>query len=279
MLEQDQGQDPTLIRRNGWSYWLFPDGRELPLIAGGDGTDDADDDADGDDADADGDDDADGDGADDADGDDDDDESPPWEDGKPFDAKRAKDTLTKMREKEKEAAKAARQAERQKRKDARRIKELEEQVKGTKPKPKSKPKGDDDDDDDDQSAALAEERRLREAAEQRAEKVAVDNAIERQAAKLGMLDTEDAALIDRDLLEIREGVPTRESVKDALEDLKDRKPHLFKAKGPGGSADQGKRGKPAPDVDQKIRKAEEDGDTKTSIAAKMQKAAAEAAGT
>lgn len=112
-------------------------------------------------------------------------------------------------------------------------------------------------------------------AESRLAELEVSHAVERAAAKAGVVDPEDAsALIDRSILEKdNEGKAKPESVTAAIEDLKTRKPHLFRDGQPPaprrpGSADQG----PKPttkDRETSIREAEGKGDHRTSIREKV----------
>lgn len=109
------------------------------------------------------------------------------------------------------------------------------------------------------------------AAESRLQELELSNAVERAAAKAGVLDPEDATiLIDKKLLEKdSEGRPTAESITTALDDLKTRKPHLFRDGQPpaprrpgdpdGGAKPQGKT------REERIREATAAGDTRTSI--------------
>lgn len=100
----------------------------------------------------------------------------------------------------------------------------------------------------------------------------LDRVAERVGVKANILDPEDASLlIDRKLVEFNDdGTPKIESVQAAVEELKARKPHLFK-QGPSspGAGDGGARRGITGDPAERVRQAEASGDVKESVAAKI----------
>lgn len=125
----------------------------------------------------------------------------------------------------------------------------------------------------------AEDATAREKAEADLRDSRLERVAERLAVKAGITDPEDASLlVNRRLVEFGEdGQPTEDSVQAAVDDLKTRKPHLFKEPTPDpkpkpGSADGGARPAGGTDRAGAIQEAQQKGDVKSSIALKAEEA-------
>jgi len=118
----------------------------------------------------------------------------------------------------------------------------------------------------------ADEKARADASDEALKRERIARAVERAAVRAGIIDPEDAtAMVDLNAVTFDDnGQPQADSIDSALAALKERKPHLFGATLPTGSADGGAR-QPAPvDRDARIREAEQKGDARTSVGLKIQ---------